>query len=209
MYSKVSRLTFTLQTDTTKSCYNLHSTCICICSTCSGLLLCLSVKYLSPLGQCCIACVVVIWSQCCGSVGWADWQSQKLGANAHRLVVHHIKNPCRRLHQNMLLQIRCETLLWLWTTCACQRRFPATLVNNGGQRRSVICEHKIQLQEGPVCHIPSTICTARRCNSVLHLQQNSKCVQYGDETMNRRQKEDVIMQHTTIQAQCNRVLPIF
>ena len=121
MYSKVSRLTFTLQTDTTKSCYNLHSTCICICSTCSGLLLCLSVKYLSsPIGQpCCIACVVVIWSQCCGSVAWADWQSQKLGANAHRLVVHHIKNPCRRLHQIMLLQIRCETLLWLWTTCAC------------------------------------------------------------------------------------------
>ena len=143
----------------------MHSPCICICSTCSGLLLCLSVKYLSsPLGQCwqyCIACVVVIWSQCCGSVAWADWQSQKLGANAHRLVVHHIKNPCRRLHQIMLLQIRCETLLWLWTTCACQRRFPATLVNNGGQRRSVICEHKIQLQEGPFCHIPSTICTAR------------------------------------------------
>ena len=133
---------------------------ICICSTCYGLLLCFSVKYLSPLWQCCIACVVVIWSQCCGPVAWADWQSQKLGANAHILVVHHIKNPCRRLHQIMLLQIRCETLLWLWTTCACQRRFPATLVNNGGQRRSVICEHKIQLQEATTAKFKA-VCAIR------------------------------------------------
>ena len=98
---------------------------ICICSTCYGLLLCFSVKYLSsPLRQCwqcCIACVVVIWSQCCGSVAWADWQSQKLGANAHRLVVHHI-TATRTLVRDSIRSSCCKFVVK--PSCGCEQPVP-------------------------------------------------------------------------------------
>ena len=173
----------------------MHSPCICICSTCSGLLLCLSVKYLSsPIGQpCCIACVVVIWSQCCGSVAWADWQSQKLGANAHRLVVHHI-TATRTLVRDSIRSSCCKFVV----KPSCGREQPVP-VNDAFQ-----LPWWIMAASGDLWFVNT------RFNYKKQLQQNSKlCVQYGEETMNRRQKEDVIMQHTTIQAQCNRVLPIF